>query len=582
MKEKLLFKKYPKIRIFIVFIATLPLFFLLFFYLLYEDRILPNIEFAGYKVSGKTRMEAEKYLKENVNEPEKLILITNDKKFDLLLREINFSFDFQASVDSAYQAKKNRGLIKNFINLPFSILNKKELPLIINFNNQSLEEYLSIISNQLGKEPVYPKATFEENTVFLNKGSPGEKVETLKLKKEIVKRLSTANYTPVFIPLRTIDPRLSDTEVEVLKERAEKLIGKSLTFNYEVYNLLIKEKEIFSFLKINDYQDEEIKKIIGKTSSQINRDPQNAVFRFEGEKVKEFQAAKEGVRVDTEKLEELIKLNIDKLEKSEEKNLNLTIPVKTASPLITLDEVNNLGIRELIGKGSSKFKGSIASRIHNIKLASSKFNGVLIAPEETFSFNQTLGDVSTFTGYKQAYIIKDGQTILGDGGGVCQVSTTLFRAALDAGLPITERRPHSYRVSYYEQDSAPGLDATIYSPTTDLKFKNDFSRHLLIQTIFEEKTLTLTFEIYGSKDGRISKVTKPTITDIVPPPEDQYIDDPTLPLGQIKQIDYKAWGAKVKFDYRVEKDGKTIFEKTFYSIYQPWQAKFLRGTGPVI
>jgi vancomycin resistance protein YoaR len=171
--------------------------------------------------------------------------------------------------------------------------------------------------------------------------------------------------------------------------------------------------------------------------------------------------------------------------------------------------------------------------------------------------------------------------MLGDGGGVCQVSTTFFRAVLNTGLPIIERRSHSYRVGYYEQDSPVGLDATVYAPSTDFKFRNDTNNHILIQTEFLPKKAMLIFEIYGTDDGRSATISKSVISSVTPPPEDLYIDDPTLPAGTIKQIDYKAWGAKAYFTYTVERDGETIFEKTYYSTYQPWQAKFLKGTAPV-
>ncbi|MEK7112330.1 MAG: VanW family protein, partial [Patescibacteria group bacterium] len=146
--------------------------------------------------------------------------------------------------------------------------------------------------------------------------------------------------------------------------------------------------------------------------------------------------------------------------------------------------------------------------------------------------------------------------------------------------PIIERRAHSYRVAYYEQDSLPGLDATVYDPTADLKFKNDTPAHILIQPIVDTKKATLVFEIYGTSDGRTSTISKPVVANVVPPPEDLYTDDPTLPAGKIKQIDYKAWGAKVTFNYKVERGGENIYQKTFVSNYRPWQAVYLRGTGP--
>jgi len=264
----------------------------------------------------------------------------------------------------------------------------------------------------------------------------------------------------------------------------------------------------------------------------------------------------------------------------EEGALTIEVPVVTSQPKIATGDVNNLGIKELIGRGVSRFRGSIPNRVHNISLASSRYKGVLIAPGETLSFNKILGDVSGLTGFKQAYVIMEGRTVLGDGGGVCQVSSTLFRAALNAGLPIAERTAHAYRVGYYEQDSAPGFDATVYVPSPDLKINNDTPGHILVQTSVDTKTSTLVFEIYGTNDGRVASVTKPVVSAQVAPPEDLYVDDPTLPAGTVKQIDYKAWGAKVSFNYLVTRNGEEIYKRTFISNYRPWQAVYLRGTAP--
>jgi vancomycin resistance protein YoaR len=261
--------------------------------------------------------------------------------------------------------------------------------------------------------------------------------------------------------------------------------------------------------------------------------------------------------------------------------VTIKLPIITTSPAIRTADVNTLGIKEIIGKGISYFRGSIPSRIHNIQLASSKLNGILIPPGETFSFNQALGEVSQSTGYKEAYIIKEGRTVLGDGGGVCQVSTTLFRAALNAGLPIVERHAHAYRVSYYEQSSDVGLDATVFDPTADLKIKNDTPTHILIQAQVDTKKNTLIFELYGASDGRKATISKSRAWDQIPPPPDLYQDDPTLPPGKVKQIDWKAWGAKVAFDYRVERNGEILQNRTFYSNYRPWQAIYLRGPGTI-
>ena len=202
----------------------------------------------------------------------------------------------------------------------------------------------------------------------------------------------------------------------------------------------------------------------------------------------------------------------------------------------------------------------------------------MIKPGSEFSFNETIGDISSSTGYKPAYIIKAGKTVLGDGGGVCQVSTTVFRAALNTGLPIIERTAHAYRVSYYEQDSQPGFDATVYGPTVDFKFKNDTENYILIQTEVDQINNILTFKLYGKSDGRKVELSKPKVYDVQPPLPDATQEDPTLKRGVVKQVDFPAWGAKSVFDYKVTRGKDILFEKEFFSSYRPWQAIYLVGT----
>lgn len=311
----------------------------------------------------------------------------------------------------------------------------------------------------------------------------------------------------------------------------------------------------------------------------IYKEPVDAQFKVEGNKVIAFQESHDGQDIDNEALNQKIKDLIPQV--AREKNpkiIAVDIPIKILHPNTTTEEANNFGIVEPIGVGKSTFYHSIPGRIYNVGLATSKINGVLVAPNEEFSFDKALGDVSKFTGYKEAYIISGGKTILGDGGGVCQVSTTLFRALLNAGLPITERHAHAYRVGYYEQDQQPGFDATTFVPTVDLKFKNETGNYILIQGVVDATNLTMSFTLYGKSDGRKVEISKPVLSDVSAAPPDVYQDDPTLPVGTIKQVDFAAPGGKSVFTRTVSRNGQVIISDTFVSVYRPWQAVFLRGT----
>ena len=221
--------------------------------------------------------------------------------------------------------------------------------------------------------------------------------------------------------------------------------------------------------------------------------PAEPKFRLAQDRVTEFVRAETGIRVNRNQLtDRLIQAVFSAREQVE-------VPVETITPVAPKGEMTaeSLGIKQLLGKGISTYSGSIASRKHNVGLTAERIDGVLVGPGETFSFNQTVGEINKENGFLEAYVIKDGRTELGDGGGVCQVSTTLFRAVLAAGLAVAERRAHSYRVGYYEQNSPPGFDATVYSPTTDFKFKNDTTSYLLIQAKADNNASTLVVELWG-------------------------------------------------------------------------------------
>jgi len=313
----------------------------------------------------------------------------------------------------------------------------------------------------------------------------------------------------------------------------------------------------------------------------VHIDTVDAVFTFENGRVSAFRPSSNGQDIDIPHLQNDIVAKIPYiLANSEPSSFTIHIPVIVKKPKIATSDANNLGIKELIGTGTSLFQHSIPGRIYNVELAASRVNGALVAPGEEFSFAKTVGDVSSFTGYQQAYVIQNGKTVLGDGGGVCQVSTTLFRAVLNAGLPIVERHAHAYRVGYYEEDSPPGIDATVYVPSVDFRFKNDTGHYILIQTAVDPSILRLTFYLYGQSDGRSVQMTTPTLSNLIPAPATIYTDDPTLPQGTLKQVDFAASGATAKFSRTVMKDGKVYISDSYTSVYQPWAAAYLRGTGP--
>ncbi|KKQ24288.1 MAG: VanW family protein [Candidatus Roizmanbacteria bacterium GW2011_GWC2_37_13] len=357
------------------------------------------------------------------------------------------------------------------------------------------------------------------------------------------------------------------------------LIGRSKFFLSGYYQKTVSLLNLgrYDFISNIEYNKADVADRLESIKEQYDKPAKNALFKFENGRVVSFRKEEKGQEIMKDSVLTDVDNAIQSI-KNRPKNKSIKINPRIIEPEITLASINNFGIEELIAEGRSDFSHSIPERIHNVILSASKFNGVLIAPGKTLSFNETVGDISSLTGYKPAYIIKEGKTVLGDGGGVCQVSTTLFRAALNAGLPILERNAHAYRVSYYENDMKPGFDATVFSPSVDLKIKNDTPAHILIETEVDEERNLLYFRFYGKKDGRRVEISPSTIWDVVPPPEPRYQEDPTLKKDVVKQIDFPAWGSKASFTYKVFKENNLVIDQKFFSNYRPWQAVFLVGT----
>lgn len=490
------------------------------------------------------RLETAKKL-QFLNQSQKFILVWGTSQWTILPSEINFSYDIDQTID--------RGLPS--FTLDQQLLNDRLASISAYINLPAQESEVGMFGQQ----------------IVVSRGENGLQVEIEALKQKMYQAASSLNFSPIEIPTKQINPKLNDNQVQFLFDKAKKYLNKKIKLTLLDKQIDLDPAVVVSWIGTNGWKKDKISNWVLLLAPTINTPPQNALFRFIApNKVEEFLPGKDGIKINEAELTETLLKNLDTLE-------NIPVPYQKIASPITTESVNNLGIKELLGHGESYYSDSIANREFNVAKAASIINGLLIPPGETFSFNNYVGDISAETGYKQAYIIKEGKTVLGDGGGVCQVSSTLFRAALAAGLPIEERVAHAYRVHYYEEKSQVGLDATVFAPSVDFKFKNDTKNYILIQSNNLPTQKKLIFDIYGTSDGRIATIGKSRVWDVAAPPPDLYVDDPTLAKGVVKQVDWSAWGAKAAFDWKVIRGDEVLQERTFYSNYKPWQAIYLRG-----
>lgn len=249
--------------------------------------------------------------------------------------------------------------------------------------------------------------------------------------------------------------------------------------------------------------EENLQTLLQNLAQKTDTGPVNAKLQMTDGKVSVFALSSPGIQLDMDKGEVAMR---DYLAQGDFQ-ATLTLPVKKTDPVVSTDSIENLGINTLIGEGVSDFRGSPKNRVFNINTATQRFNGLLIKPGEEFSFVKNLGLVDGEHNYLPELVIKNDKTEPEFGGGICQVSTTAFRAAIYSGLKITMRQNHAYPVSYYNPQ---GMDSTVYIPRPDLRFMNNTPGYILIETKIEGTKLF--FDFYGTSDGRSVKVIGPRIT----------------------------------------------------------------------
>ncbi len=256
--------------------------------------------------------------------------------------------------------------------------------------------------------------------------------------------------------------------------------------------------------------------------------------------------------------------------------------VEKALPQVDSEQLDKLGIKEKISEGLSGFAGSEANRAKNILVGADFLDNTLVAPHGAFSFNNAIGPITKERGYADGYAIVGDKTEKDVGGGICQVSTTTFRAAFWAGFNVTERNAHAYRVTWYESLGEPaGFDATIYQPGADFQFTNDTDNWLLVSTYVQSSKLRVVF--YGTKPDWKVEMTPGSgdLINVTTPPPTRYEVDPKLPPGAKTKVDSAHKG----FDTSIGRvitgsDGQVMRKDTFKTRYQAWPDTYKIGPTP--
>ncbi|MDA1338001.1 MAG: VanW family protein, partial [bacterium] len=544
------------------------------YHLAFYNRTLPGLYVGNISFSGLNKVEVEEKLQsiDKVSKT-KWNLEVGDNTYLVEASDIGYKFNSDAVETELFLLGREKNILTSFKIKFLSLAGGYHLKPVYNIDSEKYDQFINNVVENATFPYVNAKYSLDENQKLVI--VPDQNGYTIS--KDLVDSAIESKYynfnsnSKVTVDIEVVNSEVSATLLALNFDQVSEFINRDFKMSYQDRLWVATKKEKLEIFIFSDVARVDLDQVLIKEILDFVNNPKKVeVFKVEDGKVTEFVPASDGVEVDQILFAKLLEEAVINPEIT-----TINIPVKTSE----VEKGNNdYGVEELVGSGETTYFHSAINRVFNVHLAATRVNGILVAPGEIFSFVDTVGEVSAASGYKEGYIIYNNRTILGDGGGLCQVSTTLFRAILDAGLPIVSRSGHAYRVSYYEQNSDPGFDATVYVPSVDLKFKNDTGHYLLIVSESKPDEFYLKYNIYGKSDGRKVTITKPVITSVTPPPDEVRQDDSTLPKGTVKQIEWATWGANVEFSRTVERDGKIIYKELFKTNYTPWANAYLVGT----
>lgn len=551
---------------------------IIIYHVYYGRKIIPGVKVGSVEVGGMTFSQAKEALMDYESDKIKEYnLVYDDKEFKISANSIDLTYDWDGVVDRAFEVGRTGDVVVDTKDKIAGFFKTLYIGSYYDYSDDLLNVNFSVIKGEVNEPAVNAGIDYDGEDLVITPSKKGRKVDTESLYDIFVYAFDRMDFADKKLPVMTVYPEITEKDLISVLDSAKEVLSNDIKVVYEDKEWNISREDKLSFLEFDVIEGSlemrlsklNFEAFIDTLAEDVNKLPKGEVTKLEGKRVIEFNIIQEGIELDRDKLSEDFKSAFF------DKKSEVIIPVKEISGPGSKEKY---GIFALLGEGVSKYTGSASSRIHNLTLAAERTSGVLVPPGEVYSMNAAVGKINSATGYNTAYIISQGRTVLGTGGGVCQTSTTLFRAVLNSGLPVESRTPHAYRVGYYEIESEPGLDATIYQPTVDFKFKNDTPNYILVQATSIPEENILKFSIYGTPDGREVEMSDVTVTGETPPPAPLYQEDPSLAKGVTRQVDFAAWGATATFSRTVKKDDEVLFEDTYTTRYQPWRAVFLVGT----
>lgn len=552
-----------------------------------RGKFYPGSHVFGVDLGGLPRSEATARLRDQLASFEAAAVTYSweSNTWAASVTELGVTIEYNATLDAAWRHGRDDGVVGRYKVLLDRDHQGGTVSLTVVIDEGKLERYLTILERRMDRAARDARLVVEGTDVRVMAEEPGVRLDRDAAQRETLAGLRRA--TPVEVTLRgvPVPPSIAAADLQPARRTVATLLGADVTVTLAERSWTVSPDDLALALVMPDdpvldrarIDPDALDEVLSPIAAEVNHPPQNATVAWDGG-LYVIEEGYAGVDVDLERLG----LEVTAAAATDARSVDL--PVTFIPPTVDATNREALGITNHLASGSSSYAGSSAARATNVQVAAELISRTLIPPDGTFSFNEALGPISPDQGYVEGKVISGDWYASDLGGGVCQISTTVFRAALLAGLPFTEWHPHSFRLGFYELDGwPPGMDAAIYQPNTldeqalDLVFTNPTDAWLLLQLRIDGEALTT--DLYGVPTGYEVEISQPALGEPIPPPEPIERPSEALPTGSREQLQTAQPGVDVVMTRRVVKDGTVLIEDTFMSPYQPQAEMWLIGLG---
>lgn len=539
-----------------------------------RGRVYPGARFAAAQLGGKSPEEAESELRRELAgfEERAITYAFENEVWHASLADLGFSIDYDAMIDIAMGHGRENGPLdryKTFVRHD----TPNDVPLVLKEDGNGPTSFLNEIAGDIDIAPTDARLEMIDGEVTVQPEKPGRAVDIDEAIESTLDLLKAGKPASLPISTRPVDPKVTQNELDGAKADAWNLIKEPIVFTHEELDYPVTPEDLTRALQIDSHNQASLDpSVLRERFEQINsvtkRESRNVMLGWDSG-LYVVQEDVDGAEVDYDKMEDLAV----ELSMSSDRHAELAMkPVKAAA---RADNIAELGIDTHLAYGSSSFVGSSAARAENVRVSARNISYKLVAPGETFSYNDLQGPITEDHGYVSGTIISGNWVESDIGGGVCQVSTTVFRAAAKAGFRFSEWNPHSWRLAFYEADgSDPGLDAAIYQAESewewslDLTFKNTLDSWLLIVVTTEGDWVTA--HLYGKDPGWNVEMHPAQVSAPIQPGPVVERENPALAPGERRMVQTAQPGYVVSVRRVISAaDGEVLADGNFVSDYVP-------------